>query len=299
MSGDETYLEAFLDSLAGLPNEIKRNMELMKDMDKTCSSLQRSMNQQQQEYIRQAESKVLALEVVKPPPSLPNGTDPPLQPGVRVNEQLPEVIIPTTEEMMEFIADHPGALAAIRELQGTTLQMADEKVAIANQTFALIDSVVRRLDADLECMEKTLQSTGDFQVAGAARPDDLAAVQVAAGSDWILAKVISHDPNTGLYKLSDEDVESNKIFNLPESQVVVLGTIEKLSKGDVVFAVYPDTTAFYQASVAQAPRKTAGTTTASFVTVNFVDDHDEHGIIPNRPVPIQHVMMPPYGATLQ
>ena len=81
--------------------------------------------------------------------------------------------------------------------------------------------------------------------------------------------------------------------------MVVLGTIEKLSKGDVVFAVYPDTTAFYQASVVQAPRKTAGTSTINFVMVNFVDDHDEHGNIPNRPVPIQHVMLPPHGATLQ
>jgi SGF29 tudor-like domain len=89
------------------------------------------------------------------------------------------------------------------------------------------------------------------------------------------------------------------VFNLPESQVVVLGTIEKLSKGDVVFAVYPDTTAFYQASVFQAPRKTAGSNSFSYVTVNFVDDHDEHGVVPNRPIPIQHVMLPPLGATLQ
>ena len=33
-------------------------------------------------------------------------------------------------------------------------------------------------------------------MAGAAKPDDLAAIQVSQGSDWILAKVISHDPNT-------------------------------------------------------------------------------------------------------
>lgn len=29
-------------------------------------------------------------------------------------------------------------------------------------------------------------------------------------SEWILAKVISHDAQTGMYKLSDEDTESNK-----------------------------------------------------------------------------------------
>jgi hypothetical protein len=43
-----------------------------------------------------------------------------------------------------------------------------------------------------------------------AKPNDLAACQVTQGSDWILAKVIQHDPASGMYKLSDEDVESNK-----------------------------------------------------------------------------------------
>lgn len=44
-----------------------------------------------------------------------------------------------------------------------------------------------------------------------AKVNDLAAVQVTPGSpDWILAKVMSHDPTTGMYRLSDEDTESNK-----------------------------------------------------------------------------------------
>jgi SGF29 tudor-like domain len=77
---------------------------------------------------------------------------------------------------------------------------------------------------------------------------------------------------------------------------VVLGGAEKLGKGDIIFAVYPDTTAFYQATVVQAPRKSGG---GSFVMVNFVDDGDEHGITHDKAVPIQHVMLPPYGATIQ
>jgi hypothetical protein len=56
-----------------------------------------------------------------------------------------------------------------------------------------------------------LQNAGGFQSPGAAKPDDLAAIQVIPGSpDWILAKVITHDPQTDMYKLSDEDVESSK-----------------------------------------------------------------------------------------
>lgn len=42
------------------------------------------------------------------------------------------------------------------------------------------------------------------------KPNDLAACQVSPGSEWILAKVLQHDPTTGMYRLADEDVESNK-----------------------------------------------------------------------------------------
>lgn len=70
-----------------------------------------------------------------------------------------------------------------------------------------------------------------------------------------------------MYKLSDEDVESNKIFTLPESQVVVLGRLNRVSKGDVVYAVYPDTTSFYQSTVVQGPRK---------VPNNVLSHHHHH-----------------------
>jgi len=86
-------------------------------------------------------------------------------------------------------------------------------------------------------------------------------------------------------------------FHLPESQVVVLGGVEKLSRGDVIYAVYPDTTSFYQASVVQVPRKVSGG--SSFVMVNFVDDGDEHGVTHDKAVLLKHVMRVPYGVTIQ
>lgn len=81
-----------------------------------------------------------------------------------------------------------------------------------------------------------------------------------------------------------------------------MGGVDKLRSGDVVFAVYPDTTSFYQATVVQPPRKVAGSTGGgnnTFVMVNFVDDSDEHGITHDKAVLLQHIMLPPYGATLQ
>jgi SGF29 tudor-like domain len=100
------------------------------------------------------------------------------------------------------------------------------------------------------------------------------------------------------------------VFDLPESQVVVLNSLERLSKGDTIYAVYPDTTSFYQATVVQAPRKqgsnamnqasmsnpnssTITSTTQQFVMVHFVDDADEFGITHDKAVPIQHIMLPP------
>mmetsp|Transcript_1592 Transcript_1592/g.4158 ORF Transcript_1592/g.4158 Transcript_1592/m.4158 type:complete len:165 (-) Transcript_1592:2417-2911(-) len=128
----------------------------------------------------------------------------------------------------------------------------------------------------------------------APKKDDLAAVQEVPGSpDWILAKVIVHDPQTGMFKLSDEDMESNKIFNLPESQVIILERMKNLRIGDVIFAVYPDTTSFYQGTIAQPPRKAAGG--GMFVMVTFVDDEDvTTGKTLDKAVLLKHVMPPPF-----
>lgn len=198
--------------------------------------------------------------------------------------------IPTTEELWDYATgrvvvdttnndnnnnnpqqqqQHQDDYHKIVQLQQECLQKADEKVAVAQQSFEMIDSVVQRLDRDLATMESLLQvraclcvvrqkgiclvsrhytylyipisnhhqpfsalafslitivvmtidlqSVGDFQQGIMAKPNDLAACQVTPGSEWILAKVIQHDPTTGIYKLADEDVESNKstLFVIP------------------------------------------------------------------------------------
>lgn len=119
-------------------------------------------------------------------------------------------IIPTTEELIAYIRE-PVELRRIEAIQDETLQQAEEKVAIAEQTYRLVDNICKRLDADLEDMKRYLLSAGEFQKQGTIKPNDLAAIQVNPGSsDWILAKVMSHDAQTGMYRLSDEDIESNK-----------------------------------------------------------------------------------------
>ena len=213
------------------------------------------MRQRQQEYVHSAEEKVLSLEVVAPPPPSASATTsgskrkhertvPVMQPGVRVGGGGKEIVIPTTEELMQLVGN-PEALQYIRDLEENALQQADEKVAISEQTYSLVDSVVKRLDADLETMEQMLQSAGQFEAVGTAKPDDLAAIQVTAGStDWILAKVITHDPNTGMYKLSDEDVESSKGTNICKhfsfGMVDVRNSSLTLLFHSVQFSIFPN-----------------------------------------------------------
>eukprot|EP00980_Cylindrotheca_fusiformis_P014804 scaffold4026_cov117-Cylindrotheca_fusiformis.AAC.39 len=276
MRSDETYLESFIDHISSLPAELRRNLALMKDLDTTCTSRFDEMTQLQQDYVERAEGKMNELEIVdgKGVRILGSGCDGP-------------VTLPTTEELAAYIHDHE-ALHRIETVQEDALQRAAEKVAVAEQSHALVDNICKRLESDLSEIEKMLQANGEFQAPGIAKPNDLAAVQVTPGSpDWILAKVIAHDPSTGMCRLADEDTESNK-----KSQVVVLGALRNLSRGDTVFAVYPDTTSFYQATIVQVPRKSTGA--GSFAMVNFVDDSDEHGITHDKAVLLKHIMLPPY-----
>lgn len=71
--------------------------------------------------------------------------------------------------------------------------------------------------------------------------------------------------------------------------------MEKLSRGDSIYAVYPDTTSFYPATVVSVPRKTAGSG-PGFVMVHFQDDSDENGVTHDKAVPMKHIIPPPYSA---
>ncbi|KAG7343184.1 SGF29 tudor-like domain containing protein [Nitzschia inconspicua] len=303
-SGDETYLEAFMDHISTVPAELRRNLDLMKDLDQTSSTLLQEMTQRQKAYVAQVEEKIVSnLEVIdgKGVVIVPkvDPTDREKDEGKKKKGKSkeasktltePVVVIPTTEEFLRFVHD-AEAMAKIRALQTDCLQQAEEKVAISQQTYAIVDNICRRLDSDLREMEKLLLTSGEFQTMSTGKPNDLAAIQAPGTADWILAKVISFDPATRMYNLSDEDVESSKVFNLPESEVIILGGLRSLRTGDVVYAVYPDTTSFYKGTVSQAPRKSAGG--GSVVMISFMDDHDENGITYDKAVQMKHIMLPP------
>jgi hypothetical protein len=75
--------------------------------------------------------------------------------------------------------------------------------------------------------------------------------------------------------------------------VILTGQVENLKKGDIIYAVYPETTSFYQATVVQAPRKTAAASSNAFFMVQFFDDADENGVTHEKLVLLKHVIYPP------
>jgi Inhibitor of growth proteins N-terminal histone-binding len=202
MSSDETYLEAFVESLSTLPHEIRRNMDLIRDLDKLSTDQADVLRTLQQQYIHDAEDRMMQLEIA----TLPGDGS---SFGVRVLDG-DDVIIPTTYELLQYVKNEE-LYRQIQASQEDCLQKADEKVAIAQQALDRVDATCQRLDEDIAAMEELLQSSGDYLTKQyMAKPNDLAACQVSPNSEWILAKVIQHDPHTGMYKLADEDVESNK-----------------------------------------------------------------------------------------
>ena len=108
-----------------------------------------------------------------------------------------------------------------------------------------------------------------------------------------MGRVICYHPDVGMYDIAD--VDNSKKYYLPESQVALLDLVDhprRLGRGEDVLAVYPDTTSFYPAMVAQAPRR-ATTTTEASVMVQFHGDADESGNTPNLVIPLKHVLRQP------
>lgn len=198
-SSEETYLEAFIEQLSTLPHQLRRNLDLLKDLDGSSSADLHKLRQLQRDYILATEEKIMQLEVVEMDNGYDDGDEDedtaskmddddepstyykrqevkgqqrapkPVSYGIRVlNEDGTTTspdnsakIVPTTEELVEYVYRTNARLAAvyplILKLQQDCLQKADEKVAVAQQAYEMMDAQVQRLDSDLAAMEQLLQ----------------------------------------------------------------------------------------------------------------------------------------------
>ena len=174
---------------------------------------------------------------------------------------------------------------------------------------------VSHISTSIGQIEAVLKTTGYFEPPTAAPGSQVAISLTEDNEEWILGKVrsqhacphttytrphtshstphthspqvLSHDSDSQTYKIADEDPDTNppKLYTLPEPQVIRLGSLPHLKKGELVYAVYPDTTAFYRANVVSTRRVAGGLV----VYVCFRDDADEMGVTHEKPVLAKHI----------
>ena len=68
-------------------------------------------------------------------------------------------------------------------------------------------------------------------------------------------------------------------------------SVDGFAKGDMVLAVFPDTTSFYRATISKPVKRSSTGSTEVFV--QFEDDEDETGRTPHRRVGARFVMSNP------
>lgn len=107
---------------------------------------------------------------------------------------------------------------------------------------------------------------------------------------WILGNVLDYDPRSQIYAVQDED-DVSRVVTLSFFDVKRLqDSASHLRRGDLVLAVFPETTSFYRAVVAKSPKAPSNPNGAWDVVVRFDDDEDETGKNPARRVPARFVL---------
>ena len=187
-------------------------------------------------------------------------------------------------------------LQTINTLRSKVQLRLNEKGAIAANLATDFDRIIKKLDTDILDFENELKLGGVFDnplLKGAEPGTDVAIHPSVGNNDIILGRVVSFNMETRYYDITDID-DTSRRYHLYESQVYFLDVAElykKLSKGDEIYAVYPDTTSFYPAVVVQGPKKS---NTGDFtLSVQFQGDADETGITPVVTVPMHYVIRPP------
>ena len=163
-----------------------------------------------------------------------------------------------------------------------------------------LERFLQQMDTDLAFFETDLKNSGNggelFEQAklGIEPGSDVAVRPTLESGDYILGRVIFFNMETCIYEIADADESGTKRYNVPESSVILLDldyniAARRLSKGEEIIAVYPETTSFYPAVVVQAPRVGRALNVEPTVVVQFSDDHDETGQIPHKTVLLRHV----------
>ena len=281
MANDEgTYYENFLSSVELLPNDMRRDFELMRELDRESIDFNRDLIQREMEYLLKVKNAKTAHEGSISSSSAVNNPN-------------------------EEVAGLAKSLEEINTLRQRVKQRLSEKTGIAQNLLNDISKFCKKLDNDLASFEGDLRNFGEIDdsmnVIGPAPGTDVAIRPLMSKTDIILGRVLQYYGDIGVYDIADVD-DNSKTYHLSENQVILLDMAEKqkkVSKGEEVYCLYPDTTTFYPATVVHNVKKSmAGAASIEpTVTVMFHGDQDEAGATPLRLVSLHYVIRPPFAVT--
>jgi len=256
MEETTTYLEDFFQSVELLPNDVRRDFELMREHDKEFLDGVRELRESETEFINKLKRK-------------------------REQQQV--------EENVGLVNE----FEAITNIYNRVKHRASQKTSLAVNMLADLEKFIRKLDSDLVFFETELRGCGEFeQLTRGFEPGSEVAVKVHSSSssfEVILGRIIFYHSDIGVYDVAD--IDDSKRYQVSDKNVILLDlltSVTKLSKGEEVLAVYPDTTSFYPAVVTQAKRN--ANFTEPSVTIQFHGDVDELGQIPNFIIPLNHIV---------
>ncbi|KAJ0396611.1 hypothetical protein P43SY_008905 [Pythium insidiosum] len=136
-----TYLEDFLESMYMLPSEIKRNFDLMRELDKTSHPLMDELKTFHREHLVSARKRVVEC----------------------CSQRAAEGAAEPDDSELRALVETDETLDKLKEKHQRVVQKLDEKIAIAAQCYDLVDHHIRRLDQDLEAYAALLKANGEFE----------------------------------------------------------------------------------------------------------------------------------------
>ena len=305
VDAEGTYLDDYIASVESLPNDIRRDFELVRDLDREAIDLTETLTVLEQKYLDRARTRKLAGQaIIVPSPqkitfmSCASGTsDDSVSMGIHAQGGMNDDSQTGGGSSSSSVQDkkgkdHEGArlLDAINAIRERVSKRLSQKNAIVRNMLSQLVKFQSKMNTDLAFFETTLRSCGDFASVGGVLPGMDVAIRPnpQAPEDMILGRIIAYYPDIGFYDVAD--VDDSKRYHLPEASVTILDMVDnpkRLSKGEIVHAVYPDTTAFYTAIVSQAPRR-GQTGMEPTVMVQFQGDADSDGQTPNRTILLKH-----------
>ncbi|XP_057491152.1 SAGA-associated factor 29 homolog A-like [Actinidia eriantha] len=224
------------------------------------------------------------------------------------------------------VVEKPGdnSLLKLKSLYIQAKELSENEITVSNQLLTQLDALIpsgppgqprKRIEGN-EQKKKRIKADSDIsRLSPSMRnhldsPASLKGEQVAARvteenaekDEWFVVKVMHFDRETREFEVLDEEPGDDeegggqRKYKLPMSHIIPFPKrsdptgAQDFPPGKQVLAVYPGTTALYKATVVQPHKRK----TDDYV-LEFDDDEEEDGSLPQRIVPFHRVVGLPEG----